>query len=77
MQQALRMLVADLDPQAISAETEEDRGIASLMGSRKAKLWDIYVARWQAKARRHEGGMVDVFMQYFAECYDRGGPEAP
>jgi type VI secretion system protein ImpI len=77
MQQALRMLVADLDPQAISAETEEDRGIASLMGSRKAKLWDIYVARWQAKARRHEGGMIDVFMQYFAECYDRGGPETP
>jgi type VI secretion system protein ImpI len=77
MQQALRMLVADLDPQAISAETEEDRGIASLMGSRKAKLWDIYVARWQAKARRHEGGMADVFMQYFAECYDRGGPETP
>jgi len=73
MQQALNMLVADLDPQAIDAATEADRGIAALVVSRKARLWDAYVARWQASARRHDGGMLDAFMQYFAECYDRGG----
>jgi type VI secretion system protein ImpI len=72
MQQALRMLIEDVDPQAIDKETETDRGIASLVGSRKARLWDVYVTRWQAKTRRQEGGIVDVFMQYFAECYDRG-----
>ena len=44
-----------------------------MIGSRKARLWDAYVARWQAKTRGQDGGLVDVFMQYFAECYDRGG----
>jgi type VI secretion system protein ImpI len=72
MQQALRRLVADLDPQAIDRETEADRGIAAMVGSRKARLWDAYLARWQAKAGRQEGGLIDVFMDYFAEAYDRG-----
>jgi type VI secretion system protein ImpI len=72
MQQALRMLVTDFDPQTIEDETDVDRGIAAVVGSRKARLWDAYVARWQVKTRRNEGGLVDVFMQYFAECYERG-----
>jgi type VI secretion system protein ImpI len=72
MQHALRRVVADLDPQAIDGDTQADRGIAAMVGSRKAKLWDAYVARWQAKAGRHEGGLVDVFMDYFAEAYDSG-----
>jgi type VI secretion system protein ImpI len=75
MQHALRRLVADLDPQAIDRDTEADRGIAAMVGSRKAKLWDAYLTRWQAKARRHEGGLVDVFMDYFAEAYDGSGNE--
>ena len=73
MQQALAMIVADLDPQAIENATEADRGLSGVIGSRKARLWDAYVARWQAKTRGQDGGLVDVFMQYFAECYDRGG----
>ena len=76
MQQAINLLVADLDPQAIDAATETDRGIAALVVSRKARLWDAYVARWQALAGRHDGGMLDVFMRYFAECYDRGNKES-
>jgi type VI secretion system protein ImpI len=75
MQQALRRLVADLDPQAIDRDTEPDRGLAAMVGSRKARLWDAYLARWQAQARRHEGGLVDVFMDYFAEAYDSSGNE--
>jgi type VI secretion system protein ImpI len=72
MQQALQMLISDFDPQTIEDETEVDRGIAAVVGSRKARLWDAYVARWQVKTRRNEGGLADVFMQYFAECYERG-----
>ena len=72
MQQAIAMMVADLDPQAIDSATEADRGISGVIGSRKARLWDAYVARWQAKTRGQDGGLVDVFMQYFAESYDRG-----
>jgi type VI secretion system protein ImpI len=72
MQQALAMIVADLDPRAIDAATETDRGLSAVMGSRKARLWDAYVARWQAKTRGRDEGLVDVFMEYFAQCYDRG-----
>jgi type VI secretion system protein ImpI len=75
MQNALRMLIDDLDPQMIDNQTEADRGLAGVVGSRKARLWDAYVARWQAKTSRHDGGMVDAFMQYFADCYDRAGSE--
>jgi type VI secretion system protein ImpI len=45
------------------------------MVSRKAKLWDAYVARWQAKVRREGSGPVDSFMLLFADCYDRDGSE--
>lgn len=75
MQQALQMLMADLDPRAIEEEVEVDRGIAALLGSRKAQLWEAYQARWQAMTARSEGGLIDAFMRYFAECYDRAGEE--
>ena len=73
MQHAVRMLAEDLDPEAISETVEADRGIGGLVGSRKAKLWDAYVARWQAKTAAHDNALVDAFMIYFAECYERGG----
>jgi type VI secretion system protein ImpI len=73
MQQAMKMLLEDLDPALIDKSVEEDRGVASFLGSRKTKLWDQYVTRWQAKAGRNDNGMAGVFMLYFAECYDRLG----
>jgi type VI secretion system protein ImpI len=73
MQHALKMLVEDLDPQAIAEATAQDGGIGGLIGSRKAKMWEAYVARWDAKTAPYENGLVDAFMIYFAECYDRGG----
>ena len=75
MQHALITLMNDLDPQTIERDAGEDRGIAALVTSRKAKLWDAYVARWQAKTRRESGGMIDSFMLSFAEYYDRDGNE--
>ena len=73
MQHALRLLVEDLDPQAIDESTSVDTGIRTLLTSRKARLWDSFVARWDAKTAPHEDGLVDAFMLYFAECYDRDG----
>jgi type VI secretion system protein ImpI len=73
MQHALTMLMADFDPQAIEQDFDEGRGIAGLLGSRRAKLWDAYEARWKAKAGREGGGPLEAFMAYFAEAYDRDG----
>lgn len=72
MQHALRLLMANLDPDSIEQSSEEDRGFGALLGSRKARLWDVYTARWDTLADPHEDGMVDAFMVFFAECYDRG-----
>jgi type VI secretion system protein ImpI len=71
MQHALTTLMAGLEPENIARDTDEDRGIAALLVSRKAKLWDAYVARWQAQVRREGTGLVDAFMLLFADYYDR------
>jgi type VI secretion system protein ImpI len=73
MQHALQEMLRELDPEEIERDTEGDRGIASLMGSRKARLWDAYQARWQAKAGSDTGGLVEAFMLKFAKFYDREG----
>lgn len=70
MQQAVALLMKDLDPANIEAGFKSDRGLAGMVGSRKAQLWDVFVARWQAHAQRHDNGTLDTFMDYFARCYD-------
>jgi type VI secretion system protein ImpI len=77
MQHALGMLMADLGPRAIEASTSDDSGLASLLASRKAKLWDAYVTRWQAKVRADERGPIEAFMLHFAEYYDRDSDGRP
>ena len=71
MQQAVRMLAEDLDPKAIEEAAGPSTRLTALFGSRKSRAWDMYVARWQAKAVRHEDGLLDAFMLYFAERYDQ------
>jgi type VI secretion system protein ImpI len=70
MQHALAMLLAELDPHRIDQETEASRGVAAVVTSRKAKLWDTYVTRWQAKQGVDKAGLVDAFMTIFARYYD-------
>jgi type VI secretion system protein ImpI len=72
MQQALRLMLGEFDPDVIENTAAGDRGLAGMVGSRKARLWDIYVARWQARTQNHADGMLSAFMDYFADCYDRG-----
>ena len=71
MQGALEALFEDLAPEKIDDSVQADRGIGALVGSRKAKLWDIYVERWRAKSRRSDGRLSEAFMTLFAESYDR------
>jgi len=71
MRQAIGRLAADLDPGTIERATDEGRGIAGLLTSRKAKLWDTYASRWDAKIGRGSEAAVEAFIRYFAEAYDR------
>lgn len=71
MQSALRLLLDDLSPEGVAASDEKDRGLGGLLGSRKARLWDLYATRWDALASSHDDGMVDAFMVFFADCYDK------
>jgi len=71
MQHALRLMLGEFDPDVIENTTAGDRGFVGMVGSRKARLWDIYVARWQARTQNHADGMLNAFMDYFADCYDR------
>lgn len=71
MQHALQALIEDLDPQSIEKATATEGGLAGIVGSRRARLWDVYVERFRAKSMRHERGMIDSFMILFAEMYDR------
>ena len=71
MQNALDALFEDLSPEQIDKGVEPDRGLGALVGSRKAKLWDLYVERWRAKTKRSDGRLQEAFMALFAESYDR------
>ena len=64
LQPALIGLMQDLEPDLIANEA----GGGGLPGSRKAKAWDSYVARWDARAAG-ENGILDEFIRLFAEAY--------
>lgn len=65
MQPALAKLLEDLSPESI-----EGRTAGGIMSSKKARSWETFVERWDAKTHPHENGMLDVFLTYFADAYD-------
>ena len=69
MQQALIKLVEDLAPDVI----EKAGGTARvpLLGTNKGKFWDLFVERWKARTANHENGMLDAFLDIFADFYQR------
>lgn len=73
MQQALTRLMEEFDPEIIEKTAPADRGLLAAMGSQKARLWDLYVARWRARSQSQKEGLLKAFMTYFAECYDSDG----
>ena len=71
MQAAVRQIMAELEPKAIEAKVGASGGVSALMGGRKAKLWEHYATVWEARAGKHEQGMLAVFMLAFADAYDK------
>lgn len=71
MQKAVQRLLSDLEPAAIEAEGEGRAGFINTAATRKAKHWDTYKERYQARADAHDNGMIDVFMLCFSDAYER------
>jgi type VI secretion system FHA domain protein len=65
MQPALARLLEDLSPESI-----EERATGGIMSSKKARAWETFVERWDAKTHPYENGMLDVFLTYFSDAYD-------
>ncbi|TWI33771.1 type VI secretion system-associated FHA domain protein TagH [Paracoccus sulfuroxidans] len=63
LQPALIELLEDLDPGQIETETK-----AGIAGNRKARAWENFVARWDAKTAS-ENGILDEFIRLFAAAY--------
>ena len=65
LQPALEQLLNDLSPDSI------EKRLDGVRLNRKSRAWEMYVDRWDAKTHAHENGMLDVFLAFFAEAYDR------
>lgn len=66
LQPALAAVLQGLSPEEIEAAAG---GSHLLGGSRRGKLWESYVDRWDEKAAEAEHGMLDVFLKAFAQAY--------
>jgi type VI secretion system protein ImpI len=71
MQHALKRLLEDFTPEEIE-NASGSRGFLA-RGPNKAGCWDTFTTRWKATTRGQEDGMLNTFMDYFAEYYDRDG----
>ena len=71
-QPPLLALLEGLGPSRIDAEAKGNQ----LIGNKKSKCWDDFVARWDAKTAS-ENGILDEFIRLFAQAYrkahDRDG----
>lgn len=68
MQAAVTQLFDDLAPDAIEKSSGSKK---SILTNAKAKNWETYVQRWEAKVGKREHGMLGVFLDRFAEQYDK------
>ncbi|WP_042777563.1 type VI secretion system-associated FHA domain protein TagH [Sinorhizobium fredii] len=66
MQKALARLLDDLSPESVESKVAQ-----SPFSNRRAKAWETFVARWEAKIEANANGMLDVFLAYFSEAYQQ------
>jgi type VI secretion system protein ImpI len=66
MQTALFTLLNELSPPTIERDTK-----TGVIRSKASKNWNAYVHKWEQLNTGGEDGMLDVFLRYFGEAYDR------
>lgn len=66
LQPALAAVLEGLSPEEID-QAETTGGL--LAGSRKGKMWDEFVRRWDERSQAGDHGMLDVFLLAFAKAY--------
>jgi len=74
LQEAIQVLLSDLDPAVVERAVGGDGKKGGLFGgdrSHKAKLWDEFVSRWKSKTGTADSGLFAAFMRVFGEAYDR------
>ena len=60
----------ELSPDAVEKSSGAKK---SLLGGGKGKLWDDLASRWADKTRKRENGMLDAFLDSFAQHYEELG----
>ena len=68
MQAAANQMLQELSPQQV-LKTSGDK--KSLLGSAKGRHWDEIERLWTSKAAKRENGILDVFLDEFAEHYEK------
>lgn len=70
MQSAFQRLLRRLNPETLENRVGNERGIASLLVSRKAQLWDAYVQKYQTLVEEAAEDLEDLFAREFAKAYE-------
>ena len=63
---ATQALANELSPEAIEQSVAAESRIGQLLGSRKARLWEIYVERWKGRPALQADRPVSSFVRAFA-----------
>lgn len=66
MQHAVDALVGEFEPPAIEKISQQK----SIFELRDARLWDLYVLRWNGRTQGGEQAIVNAFMRHFVDNYD-------
>ncbi len=65
LQPSLAELLDGLSPEQIEEKTSGNL----LGGSKRAKAWETFVQRWDAKTNAGDNGMLDAFLEAFSRAY--------
>jgi type VI secretion system protein ImpI len=70
MQAAALRMIEEVDPRQ-GEDAAKPQGMRGLLGSGKDRTRAELIAKWEAKTKGLDRGMLDVFMAYFTQAYDR------